>query len=200
MHATQHVLYKSSNKTVVVILITQHSATTCRPILLVTEHLNVNHITILFIPIKNQLYWWLVVFWLIHGITCWLTIITVTTRMWDNAQRDGCPAEYRWRPLFNAAVWRSPTTWLPCSNAAKTRKPLKLAGVSKLPNRSPPPLPYCEDIWRTYCCVTSFFPIVDTCLSCEDIARQSCAMVLKWRFFASCIFSKPRAAHFRHAF
>jgi len=23
--------------------------------------------------------------------------------MWANAQRDGCPAEYRWRPLFNAA-------------------------------------------------------------------------------------------------
>jgi len=23
--------------------------------------------------------------------------------MWANAQRDGCPAKYRWRPLFNAA-------------------------------------------------------------------------------------------------
>ena len=23
--------------------------------------------------------------------------------MWTNAQRDGSPAEYRWRPLFNAA-------------------------------------------------------------------------------------------------
>jgi len=23
--------------------------------------------------------------------------------MWANAQRDGPPAEYRWRPLFNAA-------------------------------------------------------------------------------------------------
>jgi len=22
--------------------------------------------------------------------------------MWANAERDGCPAEYRWRPLFNA--------------------------------------------------------------------------------------------------
>jgi len=27
------------------------------------------------------------------------------------------------------------------------------------------------------------FPIVDTCLSCEDIARQSCAMVPRWPFF-----------------
>ena len=25
--------------------------------------------------------------------------------MWANAQRDGRPAEYRWRRLFNAAVW-----------------------------------------------------------------------------------------------
>jgi len=23
--------------------------------------------------------------------------------MWANSQRDGRPAEYRWRPLFNAA-------------------------------------------------------------------------------------------------
>jgi len=38
---------------------------------------------------------------------------------------------------------------------------------------------------------------VDTCLSREDIARQSCAMVPRWRFFASCIFSEPRAARFR---
>ena len=51
--------------------------------------------------------------------------------MWANAQRDGRPAEYRWRPLFNAAVWLTPTTRVPCSNAAKTRNPLKLPGVSQ---------------------------------------------------------------------
>ena len=52
--------------------------------------------------------------------------------MWANAQRerDGRPAEYRWRPLFNAAVWLTPTTRVPCSNAAKTRNPLKLTAVS----------------------------------------------------------------------
>ena len=49
--------------------------------------------------------------------------------MWANAQRDGRPAEYRWHPLFNAAVWLTPTTGVPCSNAAKTRNPLKFAGV-----------------------------------------------------------------------
>ena len=46
-----------------------------------------------------------------------------------NAQRDGRPAEYRWRRLFNAAVWLTLTTRVPCSNAAKTRNPLKFAGV-----------------------------------------------------------------------
>ena len=49
--------------------------------------------------------------------------------MWANAQPDGRPAEYRWRPLLNAAVWLTPTTRVPCSNAAKTRNPLKLARV-----------------------------------------------------------------------
>jgi len=42
--------------------------------------------------------------------------------------------------------------------------------------------------------------IVDTCLSCEDIVLQNCAMVRRWRIFVSCIFSEPCAAHFRHAF
>jgi len=49
--------------------------------------------------------------------------------MWANAQRDGRPAKYRWRPLFNAAVWLTPTARVPCSNAAKTRNPLKFAAV-----------------------------------------------------------------------
>jgi len=31
-------------------------------------------------------------------------------RMWANAQRDGRPAEHRWHPLFNGAVWLAPTT------------------------------------------------------------------------------------------
>ena len=51
--------------------------------------------------------------------------------MWDNAQRDGRPAEYMWCPLFNAAVWLKPSTTVPCSNGAKTRNPLKFAGVPK---------------------------------------------------------------------
>ena len=55
--------------------------------------------------------------------------------MWANAQRDGRPDEYRWRPLFNAAIWLTPTTRVPCSNAAKTRNPLKLPRVPQTNER-----------------------------------------------------------------
>jgi len=33
--------------------------------------------------------------------------------------------------------------------------------------------------------LNKFFPIVNTCLRCEDTAQQSCAVVPRWRFFAS---------------
>ena len=76
--------------------------------------------------------------------------------MWANAQRDGRSAEYRWRPLFIAAVWVTPTARVPCSNAAKTPNQLKLAGVPKLANRSQPLVgrnsPYYQDMWTSYCC------------------------------------------------
>jgi len=52
-----------------------------------------------------------------------------------------------------------------------------------LPNGTRLSSPYCKDMWRRYCCLTIFFPIVDTCLSCEDKARQTCAMVPKCRIF-----------------
>ena len=64
-----------------------------------------------------------------------------------------------------------------------------LQGCLKLPDGSQPLIcrssPYCGDIWRTYRCLTSFFPIVDICFSYEDITRQSCAMVPRWRFLAT---------------
>ena len=51
--------------------------------------------------------------------------------MWANAQRDGHPGEYRWvaPSVQRHKVWLTLTTRVPCSNAAKTRNPLKLAGV-----------------------------------------------------------------------
>jgi len=127
--------------------------------------------------------------------------------MWANAQRDGRPAEHRWRPLFNPAKfgWCS---LFDCHAVTLPRRESRwnLQGCPKLVNWSQPLVgrssPHCGDKWRTYCCLTSFFPIVNMCLSCEDIAWQSCAMVPRWRFlvtFASCIFSKPHAAGFRPA-
>ena len=119
------------------------------------------------------------------------------TRMWANAQRDGRPAEYRWRPLFNAAKfgWRPV---LECCAVTLPRRESRwnLQGCPKLANRSQPLVdrssPYYEDMWRSYRRLRSFFPIVDTCLSCEDTARQSCPMVPKWRFF--CVLYFQRAA------
>ena len=77
-----------------------------------------------------------------------------------------------------------------------------LQGFPKWSNRSQPLVgrnsPCYEDLWRTYCCLTSFFAIVDMCLSCEDIARQSCAIVPKWRFLATFlrpVFSASRVQH-----
>ena len=120
-----------------------------------------------------------------------------------NVQRDGRPAEYRWRPLFNAAKfgWRP---LLQCRAVTLPRRETRwnLQWCPKLPDRSQLLVgrssPYCEDMWRRYCCLTSFFPIVDMCLSCEDIARQSCAMVPRWRFletFLRPVFSASRLPH-----
>jgi len=39
----------------------------------------------------------------IHEVDSRDMVKHIETRMWANAQRDGRPAEHRWRPLFNAA-------------------------------------------------------------------------------------------------
>ena len=84
--------------------------------------------------------------------------------MWTDAQRDGRPPKYRWRPLFSAAKFG----WCPLLECRAVTLPRletrwKLLGCPKLTNRSEPLVvrssPYYEDMWRRYC---SFFPIVDT--------------------------------------
>jgi len=86
-------------------------------------------------------------------------------------------------------VWLASGERRRCSNEANMRNPLQFAAVPKHPKQCQPLVgrssPYCEDMWRTYCCLTSFFPTVNACLSWEDTAWQSCAMVHKLRFFAS---------------
>jgi len=91
-----------------------------------------------------------------------------------------------------------------CSNKAKARSPSKFAGVAQTCQPVSavivPKFTNCEDTWRRYCCLTVFFPIIDTCLSYKDIVQQSYAMVCRWRIFVSYISSEPCAAHFRPAF
>ena len=129
--------------------------------------------------------------------------IQVQQEMWANAQRDGRPAEYRWRPLFNAAVWLTPTSRVPYSNAAKTRSPLKFAGVPQIRQQisaaSGPKFTILWEHLQDILLLNNFFPIVDTCFSCEDIVRrQTCAMAPRWRFFASFlrpVFPASRVQH-----
>jgi len=91
---------------------------------------------------------------------------------------------------------------VPCSNAAKTPNPLKFAGVPQTRQHISGVSTPTHRVHIITCAggiaVNKFFsPIFDICLSSEDITWRSCAMVPKWRFFASCISSEPRAAHFR---
>ena len=80
--------------------------------------------------------------------------------MWANAQRDGRPAKYRWRPLFNAAKfgWRS---LLDAVTLPRRGSRWNLQGCPKLAKRSQPLVgrssPYYENMCRRYCCLTSFF-------------------------------------------
>jgi len=98
--------------------------------------------------------------------------------------------------------WLTPTTRVPCSNAAKTRNALKFAGVPQTPEPisavSGPKLTILRGHVEEVLLLINFFPIVDTCLTCEDIAQQICAMVPRWRLFASFlrpVFPASRVQH-----
>jgi len=100
------------------------------------------------------------------------------------------------------AKHRAKCSWPPVSDVAVTKARRetrwKLLGCRKLQDRSQSlagrSSPYCKDMWRRYCCLTRFFPIADTCLNCENIARQSCAMEPRWRIFDDfCIMYFQRA-------
>ena len=96
-------------------------------------------------------------------------------------------------------VWLMPATRVPCSNAAKKRNPLKFAGVPQT-RQQISAFPkftilsgHVEEVWllNKFFFDCPYMPFY--CLNSEDIARQSCAMVPKWRLFASYISSEPHA-------
>ena len=123
--------------------------------------------------------------------------------MWADARRDGLPAKKyrpRWRRLRNfrnSIPCTTPQSLAdarcrsaqPCSNAAKTQKTLKLPGVPQTnemisADSGPKFTILCEHV-EEILLLNKFFLIVDTCLSCKDIARQSCEMVPRFRFLAT---------------
>jgi len=132
---------------------------------------------------------------------------------WQNAVRGQEPPQKCTHsvPGQETVKHRAKFGWPPVSDVAAVTKPTRETveicwSVPKVANRSQPLLgrnsPYCGNAWRRYCCLTGYFSIVDTCLSCEDIAGQICAMVSRWWFLAIfCVmYFQSRAAHFRHAF
>ena len=92
----------------------------------------------------------------------------------SNAQRDGRPAEYRWRPVFNAAKFgRRPLTRVPCSNEANTRNPLNFAVVPQTTG----PISAASGPKFTILWGQCFFPIVDVCAL---IAKMQPDKVVRW--------------------
>jgi len=76
-----------------------------------------------------------------------------TTRMWANAQRHGRPAEYRWRPLLNAAKfgWR----------------PLLVCHAVTLPRR--------ESRWNWKRCSDVTYIVVILCFMCATLNKAAFA-------------------------
>ena len=97
-----------------------------------------------------------------------------------------------WRPLFNATKfdWRP---LLKCRAVTMPRCKIcwNLQGCLKLVNRSQPLGSWSLEghVEEVFLFNMFFSPIVDTCLSCKDSARQSCMMVPKWWFF--CVILHP---------
>jgi len=112
-------------------------------------------------------------------------------------------------PNIGGALCLTPQSWADAHYqsavhyTAKTRNPLKLAGVPQTPEAISAAGPTFTILSEHVEEVLLFNKFFSDCryvyLHCEDIARQSCAMVPRWQFLASCFFSEPTAARFRPA-
>jgi len=117
-------------------------------------------------------------------------------------------------PNIGGALYSMPQSladahyYMLCSNAAKTRKPLKVAGVPQTPERisaaSRPKFTILCGHVEEILLLNKFF---SDCRYMPKLRRYSptklwdgAQMAIFCVIFASCVFSEPRAAHFRPAF
>jgi len=101
-------------------------------------------------------------------------------------------------PSIQCAVWLTPTTKVPCSNAAKTRNPLKFAGVPQTRQHfsavSRPKFTILAGHVEDVLLFNKFFLTVDRCLSSEDKTDK----VVRWcqnSVFLRRVFPASRMQH-----
>ena len=102
----------------------------------------------------------------------------------------------------------TPSTRVPCSNAGKTRNPLKFTGMpqtrQQISAASGPKFTVLSDHAEEILLFNKFFFRLSIHASIAKVWPDEVVRLCPdgdfWRLFASCICSEPRAAHFRPAF
>jgi len=118
-----------------------------------------------------------------------------TLEIWANAQRDGRPAEYRCRPLFNATKfgWRQ---LLECRAVTLPRRETRsnYLWCPKLTKRSQPLVgrssPYCEDMWRIE--ILLAWPQCKFRMQVWNVLRTA-----RWKYRTQKIAKKSSSGHYR---
>jgi len=99
--------------------------------------------------------------WRVASLICRMEPNKKELEMWANAQRDGRHAEQVAPSVHRRKVLLALTTYCRAVTLPRRGSRWKLLRCPKLPKRSQPlrgpSLPYYGDMWRRYCCLTSFF-------------------------------------------
>ena len=103
-----------------------------------------------------------------HGQSCGSAVCPIDSKLNQNVGQ--CPSW--WSPsrtqvapsVQRRNVWLTPTTRCRAVTLPRRETRGNLQGCLRLPDRSQPLVgrssPYCGDMWRTYCCWTSFFRLL----------------------------------------